>query len=227
MTGEDVADAVASAFAQVCRDAVEARGRFSCAVPGGSVAERVFPRLARLDLLWPNVDVFWVDERFVPEHDPETNLGLARRLWLDRLPAPGPRPHGMTARGQSAEAAAVEYERDLIKTVGRPPGVDVAILGVGPDGHVASLFPDHPALRLAHRVVAVVADAPKPPPVRLTLTVPALAAAREIWVVAFGAGKAGAIRAARTDPTSRLPVAIVARSGPPVRWFLDAAAEGS
>lgn len=221
MTVDDVAAEVARSFASHCRAAVEERGRFACAIPGGSVSDRVLPHVAALDLPWQAVDLFWVDERFVPVTSPDSNLGGAKRRWLDGLPPPGPRVHGMAAGDRTPEETAAAAESDLIETLGRPSRLDLAILGVGPDGHVASLFPGHPALEIADRLVAVVRDAPKPPPLRLTLTVNALAAAREIWIVAFGKEKADVLRNARTDPASRLPVAIVARSGPVVRWFLD------
>jgi 6-phosphogluconolactonase len=97
---------------------------------------------------------------------------------------------------------------------------------MGPDGHVASLFPSHAVLECLDVWVAGVSDAPKPPASRVTLTRATLTHAREIWVIAFGAEKAAAAASARRDPTSTLPVAMIARSGPLVRWFLDAAAAG-
>jgi 6-phosphogluconolactonase len=93
---------------------------------------------------------------------------------------------------------------------------------MGPDGHVCSLFPGHPLLRERTRLVAEITNSPKPPPRRLTLTMPVLSAARAIWVGAFGKQKAPIIREAIEDPTSQLPVALAARSGPPAVFFLDA-----
>src|SRR5262245_16068181 len=191
----DSRDALASSLARrfeaAVRDAVQARGRFGCALPGGSVAETFFPVLARLDLPWRQVHVFLGDERAVPESDPDSNLGLARRLWLDKVPVI---VHPMPADQPDLAAAAASYAAELRTALGDPPRLDVALLGMGPDGHVCSLFPGHPLLRERTRLVASVTDSPKPPPQRVTLTMAVLAAARRIWVGAFGAAKATILR---------------------------------
>jgi 6-phosphogluconolactonase len=208
----------AERFAAAVREAVAARGLFSCALPGGSVAESMFPAFAALALAWDRVHVFFGDERAVPETDPESNYGLARRLWLDRVPA---HVHPMRADGDDLDAAATAYAAELRASLGDPPRLDIALLGMGPDGHVCSLFPGHPLLRERTRWVADVTDSPKPPPRRLTLTMAVLAAARSIWVGAFGAAKAPILREAIEDEASQLPVAIAARSGPPALFLLD------
>jgi 6-phosphogluconolactonase len=217
-THEALARLLAGRFEKAVRDAVRARSRFACAMPGGSVAEVFFPALARLDLPWPQVHVFFGDERAVPPSDPDSNLGLARRLWLDAVPAT---VHPMPAAEADLAAAATSYAAELRAVLGDPPRLDVALLGMGPDGHVCSLFPGHPLLRDRTRWVAEITDSPKPPPRRLTLTMPVLSVARAIWVGAFGKPKAAIIREAIQDPTSQLPVALAARSGPPVVFFLD------
>lgn len=209
----------AARFEQLARDAVAARGRFACALPGGSVAERLFPLLARLDLPWGQVHTFFGDERAVPPDHPDSNVGLARRLWLDTVPAV---VHAMPTTGD-LDAGAASYAADLRATLGEPPRLDLALLGIGPDGHVCSLFPDRP---LPGGLVAVVRDSPKPPPVRMTLTMDALAAARAVWAVAFGAAKAGVVRAAVADRASALPVARALRAGPPSLLLLDPEAAG-
>jgi 6-phosphogluconolactonase len=127
--------------------------------------------------------------------------------------------------GGVAQVAA-GWQAALVTTLGSPPRLDLAVLGVGADGHVASLFPLHPVLDCLDVWVAGVSDSPKPPSSRVTLTLATLAHAREIWIVAFGSSKAAAIAEARGNPGSMLPVALVARSGPAVRWFLDGAAGG-
>lgn len=200
------------------RAAIAERGRFACALPGGSVAETLFPAFAALSLPWNRVDVFFGDERAVPPTHPDSNVGLARRLWLDAVPA---RVHAMPSERDDLAVAAAAYSDDLRATLGDPPRLDVALLGMGPDGHVCSLFPGHPLLDERTRWVAEITDSPKPPPRRLTLTLPVLAAARAIWVGAFGASKADAVHAALDDPASRLPVALAVRSGPPVLFLLD------
>lgn len=226
MTPADVAEAVAHEFESAALEAIEARGRFACAVPGGSVAEHVFPRLAALRLPWPRIDVFWVDERHVPPDDPDANVRAAREYWFDRLTGPPPRLHPMAGAARPLAEAAALAEADLVATLGEPPRLDMAMLGVGPDGHVASLFPGHDAVARRDRRVLPVTGAPKPPPLRLTMSQKTLTDARAVWFIAFGGGKAAVVHAARTDPGSQLPVALVARGASRVRWFLDEAAAG-
>jgi 6-phosphogluconolactonase len=220
-TPDGIARTAATRLESLARTAIAGRGRFSCAVPGGSVAETLFPAFAALALPWDRVDVFFGDERAVPASDPDSNVGLARRLWLDAVPA---RVHAMPTGQRDLATAATTYQDDLRATLGDPPRLDLALLGMGPDGHVCSLFPGHPLLDERTRWVAEITDSPKPPPRRLTLTLPVLAAARAIWVAAFGASKAAVIHAAIDDPSSRLPVALAARSGPPALFLLDAEA---
>jgi 6-phosphogluconolactonase len=211
-------------FTALAAAAVAARGRFDFAVPGGSVAEAFFPRLVRAGLDWRRTHVFWVDERCVPPTDAESNYGRARVLLLEPLHVAADQVHGMAGATADVERAADAAERALVEVLGDPPRVDLAILGVGPDGHVASLFPGHPALAERARFVRAVDGAPKPPPQRLTWTLQALAAARALWVVAFGHAKSAPIAAALAGPVAnrvRSPLALAVRSGPPVTFFLD------
>jgi 6-phosphogluconolactonase len=226
MSPAEVAAEAASAFADRAGRAIASGARFAVAVPGGSVALEVFPRLADLAIDWSQLDVTWVDERVVGQLDPDSNLRVARDMWLDRLRPPGPRvlppPVALGAPDQVAEA----WQRAIVAALGTPPRLDLAILGVGPDGHVASLFPGHRGLSRLDAWAAGITDAPKPPPARVTLTRATLRASREIWFVAFGAEKAAALAEARWNPTSTLPAAIVAREAAKVRWFLDTDADG-
>jgi 6-phosphogluconolactonase len=197
----------------------------SLAVSGGSVATTFFPRwAAEATFDWGSTDVFWADERAVPPTDPESNYGLARSLWLDPARAPAGRVHRMPADGPDLAAAARDYDAQLRRLVGERPVLDLVLLGLGPDGHVASLFPGHALLGETRRNVATVADSPKPPPRRLTLTLPVLTAARVVVIGAFGAAKADIVRLAIEDAESRLPAALVARRAPKAVWLLDAAA---
>ncbi len=224
-TRAGIARTAVARFASLGRAAVAARGRFACAVPGGSVAELLFPAFAELPLPWDLVHVFFGDERAVPATDPESNFGLARRLWLDAVPGHAhPMLDPASAGGEDLDAAAAAYAADLRATLGDPPRLDLALLGMGPDGHVCSLFPERPLP--ADAPVAVVRDSPKPPPTRLTLTMPVLAAARSLWVVACGAAKAPIVREAVERADSRLPVALALRSGPPSLLLLDHDAAG-
>jgi 6-phosphogluconolactonase len=203
------------------RAALDSRGAFSIALPGGSVATTFFPRLARLDLDWSRTDFFWGDERAVAPSDPDSNYGLARDLWLEPAGVPAARAHRMAAEASDLPRAAEAYASDLARVAGHPPRLDLVLLGVGPDGHVCSLFPGHPVLAETTRTVAVVIDSPKPPPRRLTLTRPVLAAAGQVVVVALGRRKAAVVRDAVEDPASALPVAIVMREARRSALLLD------
>jgi 6-phosphogluconolactonase len=224
-TREALAERFARIFESAARQAIAARGRFACAVPGGSVAEAFFPRLVQAEADWSRVHVFFGDERAVPPDAPDSNAGLARRLWLDHVPLPAERVHLLYQRGESVEAAAARAEHELRAMLGAPPRLDLVLLGMGPDGHVCSLFPGHPALRAPDLVLAV-HDSPKPPPERVSLGLAALRLATEICVAAFGPEKAGAVREALEAPASELPVARALRSGPRARLLLDPAAAG-
>lgn len=221
---ERLAAILARRFEDEARAAVAARGRVSVALPGGSVAAAFFPALAGARVDVSRVDFFWGDERAVPPDDPESNFRAARRLWLEPAGVPAHGIHSMDAGAADLEGAARAYEAVLKRVLGRPAAIDVALLGVGPDGHVCSLFPGHPLLEEQRRWVAAVEDAPKPPPRRLTLTLPALAAARLVVVAAMGEAKAACVRAALEEPHSPLPVARVARSASRALFLLDHAA---
>lgn len=203
--GQALSATLAARVAACAAEALAARGRFALAIPGGSVVSLLARGLAKVDAA--NWHVFWTDERCVPLSDPQSNFCLAETELLPKLA--GARVHPMLG-------SAADYENEL-----RPfLPLDLVLLGVGEDGHVASLFPGNPAARETARLVADVHGAPKPPPERVTLTFPVLNAARETIVVAAGAGKAavvGRVFAACGDlPAQRL-------SGSP-RWLLDRAA---
>ena len=189
--------------------ALSSRGRFAMALPGGSVARVFFPRLARDSFDWSRVDFFWADERAVSVDDPESNYGLARALWLTPAAVPPDRVHRLEADAADLEGAAARAEEDLVRSLGQTPRLDIALLGVGADGHVCSLFPGHALLDEERQWVGVETAAPMPPPRRLTLTLPTLAAAELIVVAAFGKAKAEVVRAALHDPNSTLPLAHV------------------
>jgi len=217
--------ALADAFAGRLEDAYrEARieGRpVSLAVPGGSVADAFFPRLVKLPLDWRRVLVFFGDERGVRPDAEEANVAAARALWLDRVPIPMANVHRMRGEEEDLDAAARDYERLLVDTLGTPPRLDIVLLGLGPDGHVCSLFPGHPALLETERYVVAVRDSPKPPPNRITMTLLAIAAARTVVLAAFGAAKASIVREAVEEPSSALPAARALRAGPTAAALLD------
>jgi 6-phosphogluconolactonase len=121
-------------------------------------------------------------------------------------------------------AAAAAAEHALVAVLGAPPRLDIVWLGIGPDGHVASLFPGHPALRDRTRWVVAIDDAPKPPPARLTLTLQALGLAHSLWIAALGDSKAEVVHATLEEPASLLPAALATRASPAPLWLLDPAA---
>lgn len=219
---EALARAVAARFREAASAAIATRGVFRCALTGGSAARAVYGRIAQESIDWRAVHLYWGDERMVPPDDPESNYRLARAELLSRIPIPAGNVHRI--RGEEAEArrAAAAYEGELRRDA--PDGLDLVHLGVGPDGHVCSLFPGHRALAESRRWAAAVLDAPKPPSRRVTLTLPALAAARELWFLVLGAEKARAVREAIEEPHSALPAALAARAAARSTWFLDAPA---
>ena len=184
--------------------AVAGHGRLALALPGGSVATTFFPALAASGIDWTRAAFFWGDERAVPESDPDSNAGLARRLWLGPAGVPDASIHRVETGAPTLADAAQRYADTLTRELGTPPRLDVALLGVGPDGHVCSLFPGHAALQARGWTVDV-EDAPKPPPRRVSLTMPTLAAAELVVVIALGAGKAPVMREALSG--TELPVA--------------------
>ncbi len=218
---DSLAETLAGRFETAARHALASRGRFTVALPGGSVATSFFPRLARLPLDWSKVDFFWGDERAVPPSHPDSNYAAARTAWLEPAGVPSGRVHRMKAEEPDLARAAADYATLLERAAGSPPRLDLVLLGVGPDGHVCSLFAGHPVLAVRDRAVAVVEDSPKPPPRRLTLTLPVLIAAEDVVVVALGRGKAEVVRSAIEDAESALPVALVARQARRTTFLLD------
>jgi 6-phosphogluconolactonase len=223
-TPETLASVFADRFAAAARTAIAARGRFSCALPGGSVAEIFFPVLAQAPVAWDKIEFFWDDERAVGPEDPDSNFGLARRFLLDAIGADPRRVHRIAGETGDLEAAALAYEEEMTGALGAPPRIDLVVLGVGPEGHVCSLFPGHPLLRERGRLVAAITNSPKPPPRRITLTMRALDLAGTILVAGFGDSKAKAIREALEEPDSQIPVALALRAATRALVLVDPAA---
>ena len=138
------------------------RNRFAIASPGGSIV----PALKAVSLDWARTHVFWVDERAVPPSSPDSNFGLARTIWLEPASALPAAIHRMPADDPDLSAAAASYGQEIRRVLGETPRLDVVVLGVGPDGHVASLFPSHGSLAEQHQLVIPIFDSPKPPPRR-------------------------------------------------------------
>jgi 6-phosphogluconolactonase len=197
--------------------ACAARGHFAMAIPGGSVV----PALKAVAVDWRRTHIFWVDERAVPPSSPDSNFGLARTTWLEAAGAPPSAIHRMPADEPDLNAAALAYTHEIRRVLGERPRLDVVVLGVGPDGHVASLFPGHPALCEEHQLVLPIVDSPKPLPRRLTLTLPLLTSADRVIVMALGASKAGVMHEALTREDSMLPISLVLRRAEHTLVLLD------
>ncbi len=204
-------DRLASDFRAEATRAIARRGFFAVALPGGSVADHAFPALAALPLAWHQVHFFWIDERAVPPSDPASNYAVAQSNWLGPARVPATSIHRMPADDADLTSAARAYEDEMTRLLGPPARLDYALLGVGADGHVASLFPGRPACSDKRQRVIPVLDSPKPPSRRLTLSLPLLGAAERVVVLALGESKAGALRDAIERPDSSLPVAQLLR----------------
>lgn len=229
------ADALASDVAARAYDvlgaALQARGSAHLVVTGGGILEQVLEALANVPagFDWSQVQVWWGDERYVPSDSSDRNELPARRLLFDRVPA---QVHPMPASDagfSSPEDAADAYAAQLAAAAGGSdvPAFDLILLGVGPDAHCASLFPEHPATLVQDRSVIAVHNSPKPPPTRVSLTFPALDAAAEVWFVVSGGGKADAVAKA----LSGLPREQVPSAGPRgtsrTLWLVDRDAAAS
>lgn len=217
-------------------DVQAARGSASVVLTGGGVGIAVLRELrdnpARDAIDWPRVDVWWGDERWVPAGDPERNDVQARDALLDAVAVDPRRVHPFPASdgpfAGDPEAAAAAYAAELAAATrpedhGPVPRFDVLMLGVGEEGHIASIFPESPAA-YEERPVCAVRGSPKPPPVRLTLTFPAIHAATEVWLVAAGAGKAPAVALALGGAGPVQVPAAGARGRARTLWLLDRAA---
>jgi 6-phosphogluconolactonase len=236
---QELAAAVAARLLTRLVDVQSARGEASLVLTGGSIARGVLEAVrdspARGAVDWRRLDLWWGDERFLPSGDPERNETSARAALLDAVPLDPARVHPMPPSdgpdGDDPEAAAARYAEELAKAA-RPedhadaPAFDVCLLGVGPDGHIASLFPGMPAL-YDDRTAVAVRGAPKPPPTRISLTLPVIQGAREVWAVVAGEDKAAAVTMALSGagPT-QLPAAGAAGRDRTL-WLLDRGAAGT
>ncbi|QIY70354.1 6-phosphogluconolactonase [Streptomyces sp. RLB1-33] len=234
---ELMAQAAAARLITKVVDAQASRGYASVVLTGGRNGNGLLAALAaapaRDAVDWGRIDLWWGDERFLPEGDPDRNDTQARAALLDSVPVDPARVHPMPASdgpyGADVDAAAEAYAAELAKAAspenhGSVPSFDVLMLGVGPDTHVASLFPELPAVRETERTVVGVHGAPKPPPTRVTLTLPAIRSAREVWLLAAGEDKAQAAAIALSGAGEVQAPAAGAHGRSRTLWLLDAAA---
>jgi len=227
----DDLDALSRAAAQASRElalgAVAARGRCAIALAGGYTPERTYSLWASdFPLPWKQAHFFWGDERYVPPDDPHSNFRMFKEALLNRVAIPAENVHPMPTGFPKPEDAASVYEHTLREFFASgPPAFDLILLGLGGEGHTASLFPGSPALTEKNRWVAAV-DVPVEPHLRLTLTPPVLNCARNVFFLVSGAGKSEVIASLAKEPelaAKRYPAAHVQPQGRVV-WFLDRAA---
>ncbi|SDH20089.1 6-phosphogluconolactonase [Lentzea fradiae] len=235
--GDLLAAAAAARLVTRVVDAQAARGFASVVLTGGRTGTAVLEHLnrngARDAVDWSRVDLFWGDERFLPSGHPERNETQARAALLDHVPVDPSRVHVMEPSdgkfGDDPEAAAEAYA-SLLASLARPedhgdvPTFDVCMLGVGEEGHVASVFPDSPAVHEKERTVVAVRDCPKPPPTRVSLTLSSVRRAQEVWLMTTGEGKAAAVSMALSGTGEVQLPAAGATGQRRTLWLLDTAA---
>ncbi|KHL11272.1 6-phosphogluconolactonase [Mumia flava] len=230
MTGPEILiETDASALAEVVADqlvstlsALQSQGTTpSIVLTGGTIAEKIHEEVARRAsdgrVDWSNVEIWWGDERYVPAGDPDRNEGQARVAFLDGVGVDETKVHPMPADdGTDLDAAAARFAAEVGTRT-----FDLVMLGLGPDGHVASLFPGKPTLAETERTAVAEHDSPKPPPRRITMTFPVLNRGREVWFLVSGSGKADAVARALTgSPVEQTPASGVHGSEQTL-WMLD------
>ncbi|MFN8225930.1 MAG: 6-phosphogluconolactonase [Mycobacterium sp.] len=217
----ELATAAGARLVGAITSAVAGRGAAHIVLTGGGTGIALLRHVRDygLDIIWDKVHLYWGDDRFVPHDDDERNYKQAYEALLESIDIPGANVHPMAPSdgqfGADIDAAAVAYEQLL------PAGFDVHLLGMGGEGHINSLFPDTAAVREQDRLVVAVTDSPKPPPQRITLTLPAIARSREVWLVVGGAAKAEAVAAAigGADPVDVPAAGAIGREK--TVWLLD------
>jgi len=222
----DLAFRAADAAAAIIKETVQATGRCCLVLSGGNTPRTLYSRWASrfaTEIPWAHVHVFWGDERFVPPDDPRSNFRMAREALLDHVPIPSPHIHAMLTSFDTPELAAATYENTLRRYFdGDRPRFDLLLLGLGPEGHTASLFPRSPALdETTHWVMPV--TVPADPPSRLTLTLPALNAATHTYFLVTGSEKAAALDHV-LEPAADVrtyPAAGIKAGGPGPVWWVD------
>ena len=205
---------------------------FTIALSGGSTPRALYDLLARApyrdEIDWANVHVFWSDERHVPPDDPESCFRMARETLLDRVPVPAANIYPVPTVGGSAEQAARAYAETIAVTVaGDPPRFELILLGMGPDGHTASIFPEQPeAVAPSDLLTISVHNSPKPPPTRISFTYKLINAAAGVLFLVAGADKSATLREVLRGPAdrARLPARGVRLADGQLVWLVDVAA---
>ncbi|PIN04014.1 6-phosphogluconolactonase - like protein [Handroanthus impetiginosus] len=233
-TEEDLAVSLAEYTADLANKVSQERSSFTVVFSGGSLVKSLRklvgqPYIDSVD--WSKWHVFWVDERVVPKDHPDSNYLLAYTEFLSKVPIPTGHVYAIND-ALSAEGAADDYETCLKHLVQTKildqshstnfPKFDLMLMGMGPDGHIASLFPGHPLVQENEKWVSFIKDSPKPPPERISFTLPVINSSANVALVVAGAGKASAVHTALSDVSNSevLPVQLVEPEGE-LTWFLD------
>ncbi len=231
---EAVSRTAAEEFVRLAREATAARGRFTVALSGGSTPRRLYQLLAeapfREQVDWPRVEFFWGDERSVPPDHKDSNYRTAKEALLSKLAVPPGRVHRMQAERSDRDSAAREYQEESARVFGvspegEPPAFDLVLLGMGPDGHTASLFPGTAALQETKRWV-VANHVPQMNTDRLTMTAPILNRAAQVLFLVAGGDKAERLAEVLDGPADveRLPSQLLRGARGRVVWLVDEAA---
>jgi 6-phosphogluconolactonase len=231
-TPQELFEAAAEEIIRTAKQAVAERGRFTFALAGGSTPEKLYTLLAtnaRASLPWDRAFFFWGDERHVPPDHPDSNYRMAEAAMLSKIPVPPGNVLRIPTENPDAAAAAEAYEQSLRQFFGLEPGqvprFDLILLGMGPDGHTASLFPETPALGERSRLV-VANWVEKLKTYRITFTLPVLNKAGRVMFLVSGTDKAPALRAVLEGdgPGEQYPAKLVQPTDGKVTWFVDRAA---
>ena len=195
-------------------------GHRSCALTGGATAMIFLGALRNANVDWQSITMFWGDERAVPPDDPDSNYGLAERMLLQPLGARAPRAVRMPTDTMPLGHAALWYDGALATEL-QNGSLDLALLGVGEDGHICSLFPGHHALMQNDLRAVAIEDAPKPPPRRLSLTLRFVLQTKKIWLIAIGPRKLPVLQAAINKTSNATPLDLLMRQAKDVTIFTD------
>jgi 6-phosphogluconolactonase len=229
---ESCAREASSRMAKAIRDAQKTRGKAAIALSGGETPRAAYAHLAHEERIdWTKVDVFFVDERAVPPKDDRSNFRWAKETLLDPAKVPVENIHRMPGESKDLEAAARDYEKLLRAKLEAPapevPSLDLLVMGIGEDGHTASLFPGDPAVDIIDRLVAAVPGTSKRE-ARLTITVPTIEAARVCVVIAVGKGKQHPLEKiwAASGDVHQTPARVIRGVRGSISWIIDKRAGG-
>lgn len=228
---DTLSHAAAQYIVHIAQESIAKQGHFTIALSGGSTPKKLYGMLGeepyRSQIDWAHVDIFWSDERNVPPNNSESNYLMAQQVLLSKIPIPAEQVHRMPSEQEDRDAASLAYTIEMKNTFGTDdiPIFNLIQLGMGPEGHTASLFPHQPSLHEQQRLIMPV-SVPKPPPPRLTFTPRLLNGAEHILFLVTGAEKADAVQAVLEGDyqPDEYPAQIVQPTKGEVTWMLDTAA---